>query len=563
MIWGIPDKNTELETHAQALYQERNLAVITIANPNPPDGGKRGSLNPELSVYVCHSAGKPMDITFGANHRGEWKEIMTFSAVGDGTYGARSRDMIKRGRSYEWEVTATDGSERVTQRFTLELVYFFGDSRTRILMSDCWKYGFLKRGKEKGKFYATVQRGMWASYDLDRGWDRTFQRLFWDQGAPPPEDCGPNEHLDDGGNLGHPFWGYWDGKYRALGIDVNRWKAVASETFEGFQDLTEMEAATWDMSGPQQSHWPEGSAYTFSEDRAWIMAVDYDEPNSRSNVKYWEWTKQGGWHEPVTVGSFKEPHTGRVALLRHNRSTWYVYVTEGESSTATQETSATLKYFKSTDGGKTWGPLQDTGLEAHGLWSSVSFGRYGDNYYVILSKDCNTMIYYSQDGENWAEWQKELKRVVAPGMWMRPHGTLLHQSALILTVCPSARYVEEQYGVIALVPEMISHPGKPTDPCPACGDRVKEAASEVELAVTVHGPQTYDVAFYWADGTFIGEDKLLQEGDIARVSVSGLSAGKHEWYVVARGALFEYCGAEPDTASDEQWSDVCGFTVGD
>jgi hypothetical protein len=70
------------------------------------------------------------------------------------------------------------------------------------------------------------------------------------------------------------------------------------------------------------------------------------------------------------------------------------------------------------------------------------------------------------------------------------------------------------------------------------------------------------VAFYWAEGTFIGEDKLLREGNTATVRVKGLEPGKsYRWYAVARGALVEYYGAEPDAASDEKRSELVGFFV--
>jgi hypothetical protein len=66
----------------------------------------------------------------------------------------------------------------------------------------------------------------------------------------------------------------------------------------------------------------------------------------------------------------------------------------------------------------------------------------------------------------------------------------------------------------------------------------------------------------WADGTFIGEDKLLREGDTATVVAKGLEAGKsYAWYAVARGALLEYYGAEPDAASDEKRSDAVRFST--
>ena len=162
--------------------------------------------------------------------------------------------------------------------------------------------------------------------------------------------------------------------------------------------------------------WYEGTAYTFSEDRAWIMTIDFDatqpprdedkkwvEHQGRGVVKYWQWTKAGGWEKPVIVGTVAN-HAGRVALVRHSRDTWYLFVCEGKASDGLPgaldlSCSSTLKYFKSTDAGKTWGVLQDTGVPAHAYWSSVSFARYGDNYYVFVSTDGNTQISFTRNLE--------------------------------------------------------------------------------------------------------------------------------------------------------------------
>ena len=109
---------------------------------------------------------------------------------------------------------------------------------------------------------------------------------------------------------------------------------------------------------------------------------------------------------------------------------------------------------------------------------------------------------------------------------------------------------------------MMSLPATPSEPSPANGASLAAGTTETELSVKVHGKQTYDVAFYWADGTFIGEDKLLREGDKARVTVKGLTAGKtYPWYAVARGALLEYYGNEPDTMSDEKWTETFRYSI--
>lgn len=151
---------------------------------------------------------------------------------------------------------------------------------------------------------------------------------------------------------------------------------------------------------------------------------------------------------------------------------------------------------------------------------------------------------------------------MARGMWMKPHGTLLHQNALIFTVAADIDYHDDQLGIIVVVPELVAGCQTPTQPAPADGSMLPPGTKETALSVQVHGPQTYDVAFYWADGTFIGEDKLLREGDTATVVAKGLDAGKsYRWYAVARGALLEYSGGEPDAASDEKRSDVVSFSI--
>jgi len=123
---------------------------------------------------------------------------------------------------------------------------------------------------------------------------------------------------------------------------------------------------------------------------------------------------------------------------------------------------------------------------------------------------------------------------------------------------------------------VLARPGPPTDARPTDKAALPQATTATELAVTVHGPQTYDVSFYLrkapppggvpiqhATDAFVGEDKLLRAGDTARVTASGLQPGAtYEWYAVVRGALLEYSGAEPNTASDEVWTDVRTFSVG-
>lgn len=535
---------------------------MTISEPCPVDEGTSGSLNPVLSVKIDHRAGKSMDITFQSDASGRWEEIVRFVQAPSGTFQARPKNMLRRGETYHWNVTANDGTATKSQTFGFTLAVFVGAKQTVIAHSDCWKYGYLKHGWEKGRWFATTQRGAWAGYDLDKGWYRTFQR------AVRRENWNGGTTFGDGGDFGHPFWGYWDGRYHLVGT---RWRwpggsgfeSVSSRTFEAFRNCVfEKDVCDTGLRTQQESH--EGTSYTFSDDRAWIMAIDYDRANKQGTVKYWEWTKGGNWKQPVVIGAVSN-HTGRVALVRHTRDVWYLFVTEGKHGTLdglqNSNFQSTLKYFKSTDAGRSWGTLVDTGVPAHAIWSSVSLARYGDNYYVFLSAGNDSFVYLTRDLEKWTVDHVRKTRV-AKGMWMKPHGTLLHQSALVFTVAADMDYHDDQVGIIVVVPEMVAGCQTPTHALPANLSTLPKGTIETDLSVRVHGPQTYDVAFYWADGTFLGEDKLLREGDAATLHVKGLERGKsYRWYAVARGALLEYYGGEPDAASDERRSGESAFVI--
>ena len=533
---------------SKAGFRPLEDGVIAITDPVSADNGVRGSLNPPLSATIRHAGGRPMTITFSSDASGQWRDIAVFKQASSGTYRACAKDMLRRGQSYCWKVTAADGQVTATKLFTFNLAYVVGPSRSVIMTSDCLKYGYIKHGWEKGQFFATAQRGMWAAYDLDKGWRRTFQLIAKSRGAGMTGVL--PQAVNEGGDFGHPYWGYWDGSYHVMNMLAQE---MSSRTFEGFSklrfpyDLKPLKIAT------QCAEMQEGTTYTFSEDRAWIMAIDFDATQppraedkkwvshqGRGNVKYWQWTKTGGWEKPVVVGSVAN-HSGRVALVRHSRDIWYVFVAEGNASQSGPDCSSTLKYFKSTDAGKTWGALQDTGSPAQAAFSSVSFARYGDNYYVFVSADGNTRIYFTRDLETFpGKLPKDgcCRHVAepprhAPASKCEASRCALHQSALIFTVAAGMDYIDEQLGIVAPVPEMMSHPETPSEASPANGAALAAGTTQTELSVKVHGKQTYDVAFYWADGAFIGEDKLLREGDKAARCREG-ACGRKDLSVVRR-----------------------------
>ncbi|MCU0872420.1 MAG: hypothetical protein MUE50_08740, partial [Pirellulaceae bacterium] len=441
------------------------------------------------------------------------------------------------------------------------VVDYIGEPSQKIARAECFKYGHVRRGREPGRFYVATQTGPdnAAAYDVNRGWSGPIT-------IPA---------------MGHPSWGYWDGQYQRFGlVGQKEFGVVSSDTFEGLAETDTVRHAKiigrWENTDPTSN--PEASPYTFSNERAWILWIDHEAATEMGHVKYIEWTKDNqekragfrgtGWSEPVRIGRCRSRwHAG---LLRADRSTWYVYVGEGENVTP-QGSNATLKYFKSVDAGKTWGELQDTGMPVNAVCVNPSFARYGDNYYVFVTDDTSVHAYYSTDGEN---WRKDSKLTLVDGYtgtvgtWSWPlkaHGTLLHQGALISTAFgpPGNSYEGDQYGYITPIPEMLAKPELPSNPCPADGETLTAGTGHVALSVDVAGPQTYDVAFYWENDVFIGVDQLLKQGDTARVEVQGLKGGTtYRWYAVVRGASLEYLG-EPDSTSDEVRTKLHGFRIQD
>lgn len=522
---------------------------MNIKSVSPVDGSRIASLNPRLSVEIDNIS--LSDITFSLlSDNGVWQEIARYQGVPAGSYAARPSGIRERDTTYVWKVSVVSEGKSIEEEYGFSVVDYIGEAVTPIGRATCWKYGYIRRGRTPGRFYVTTQTGFGrggAAYDVDRGWYETFF---------------------DTPRMGHASWGYWDSQYHAIGGTQGgtHIAQVSSETFTGFQNMDRVRHGR-KIGAYQKSNWPETSTYTFNNHRAWIMAIDYHEDTERGDVRYWEWTKEAedvkrgwrgqGWSDPVTIGDVLS-HTGHVSLLQIDRDNWCLYVVEGAD-----EKVSTMKYFKSGDAGRTWSGLNDTGIPAHPIWSHVSFARYGDNYHVFLieSDTRETVIYQSSDGITWdPESRKVLETDINPARWMKSRGTMLNQSALIYTSNRNRFGEDDQYGFIVPVSEMLAGPGLSLNPHPGEGSIIASGVSEVSLEVGVKGDQVYDVAFYLADGTFIEIDRLLKEGDTASVKMPVEPGQTYSWYAISRGATVEYYG-EPDSTSDEAWTDIFSFTV--
>ena len=515
-------------THANsATFSFTTRPKIYLTNISPPNGGQRGLLNPLLSVDVYNAYNKLMNITFATNATGAWEAIETYTNVGDGSYLALTEGMKERNKMYYWQLNVTDADgTRVEEALSFEIVPYVGPRVSLVARAFCCKFGFIKPSPVQGQFIVTTQQaihpGPWARYDdvphfaiydSNLGWIETYQPIF------------------ASGAIYHDSWGYWDSQYHVIdGHTQGRghFLMIDSPTWEGFQSMD-----FWDSYyyGPEFGGGNPVN-YVFNNSYVWLLT---------GGMGYYPWSKDSGWGAPRYVGP-----GGPADLLRLNKTNWLFYAETGAPYNG-------VLYMETKNAGVTWaGPYyvsnSSVTAEGHGC-GRLSFARYGDNIYMFVT-DSNYLpvAYHSTDGRNW-----DSKINVSDIATLCHHGTLLNQGALISTFDDRNQDPAPEYGVITLVPEMLAYPDEPTDLYPVDGARLTPGTTETDLQVVVHGPQTYDVAFYWANGTFINEDKLVQESQTAKVHVTGLSEGSsYSWYAIIRGALRgDWTGGEPLTTSDE------------
>jgi sucrose-6-phosphate hydrolase SacC (GH32 family) len=217
--------------------------------------------------------------------------------------------------------------------------------------------------------------------------------------------------------------------------------------------------------------------------------------------------------------------------------------------------SDTVRYVESFDAGQTWGTEQTALTNIPDYSTRMVFVRYGDNVLFVLVNETNNhvVLYNSTDGKTWTYMTEIYSQgAMVPTMAMLSQTTILWAAADLGT--------GNVVGGISFVPEMLAYPQTPTNPYPGNNTTITQPETKVRLNVTVHGTQAYDVAFYWANGTFIGEDKLLREGEVATCEVSDLRDGlTYSWYAVTRGTTYDYWGNEPDTTTDEARSATYTF----
>ena len=236
--------------------------------------------------------------------------------------------------------------------------------------------------------------------------------------------------------------------------------------------------------------------YSFGSDKGWVIA-------NIGGLYYWEWTKEtNSWSSAHLISS-----SGgyRPRVLQTDENTIYVYV----------ESSGSVRYVKSTDGGQTWGSMINTGISSTG--DQVSFKRYGDTYFMITYDGTyGISLRTSSDGVSWGNRQTiydgNPSGYYGPNLLILDEDTILWTATEKNTVDSWGFGWREHFGSTFDIAALDAGSGKPDSPDPVNNSVLPPETHSVYLNVTAHGSETMDVAFYWANGTFIGVDKLVNDG---------------------------------------------------
>jgi len=514
----------------------------SISNPSPSNGAVGIQLNPTLSIQASDPDSNLMNVTFSTNASGTWQDIEIYTNVGDGTYTAQPSTMGAYNSLYYWCVTITDGKSTVVANYSFTTF----DPLRNVGTWYCWGNPEMGRSAtDPDRFYIVFQHidtvpggeehsPYYAEFDRNLGWIATDQPV-----------C---DWSNEGIANGHPFMMYYDGQIHiawSYGGDAQHDNAtysdlemITADTFEDFQSMVPGNRSTPITENLNDRF--VANAYDFDNDCVWAFGR-----NGGTHIEYWTWNPSSGW-STGTILTQTSPGWG-PGLLPMNKTHYYLYYQVRESDT--------LRCVESFDAGQTWGSEQTVMNNVPDYSTRINFVRYGDNIYLVLldETDYHVLLYNSTDGRNWT-YAAEIYDQPS----MIPCISMLSQTALLWAT--SNQGTGQIAAGVYFIPEMLANPGTPTNPYPEHGSTIL-LGDKIRLNVTVHGAQTYDVAFYWANGTFIGEDKLLREGEVASIEVTGLGNGTYSWYAIERGTTYDYWGNEPDTTTDEARSPTWSFEI--
>ena len=545
----------------------------STSNPSPRDGAINVQLDPTLSIDAVDGDNDALTVTFWTNTSGLWQIIGT-KAGHNGTYTQTSTNMDRYITKYYWRACIRDGKSWTNNTFSFT-TRSEQDFYTQIGFYSCAGMPYMgEDAYDKDTFriiwFGNQYVNPWPPHGRPYVlWYAEFnKKTGWVTGTYPPDHLDSSWLCDwntDPSSTGCEDFAYFGGEYHVFWTDGGYVAHIHAANWSDFQSMGSHEHLEPFQLYPGDA-W--GSSYAFNNSYAWKFYV-WADPVKGNTLCYWTWNEASGWSPMTPMWSTSTGSTGEyphdcagAVLLPINRTTWYIYYKSNIGGDH-------FNIMKSFDGGQTWTapalasgiPQQINTYRTH----RPCFVRYGDNFYLIVNQYGEDIsCWNSTDGEHWGNLQ-----TIHSGTWYVPRAIMLDQSHLLWTasdidwIYPDPMRTGEIYGGVYSIPELIANPGMPSNPYPLNGALLPEGTLSTRLQVTVHGTQTYDVAFYWANGTFIGEDKLLQEGETATVEVSGLREGElYSWYAISRGTTYGYWGHEPRTTTDENRSDIFVFALG-
>jgi hypothetical protein len=519
---------------------------IIISSEFPLNDTKWAYLNPDLSITVKDRNSNLFDVMIKSNSSGSWKIIETFLNVSNGTYITTGKNMLERSNTtYFWSVNVSDiNANWINKTYTFEMVNYTGRKTTHITDSVCSRYGYVQPDIIRGRWRLTSQNGtfngnhpgQYAVYDINLGWTTTFGEIF------NSTACFTCAHI---------VWGYCNNRYWIIeGSHAgNPMYEINRTNWSDFKELnwSTIKTEIVNPTAPDTEPVP----YAFNDSHMWLLFAE----QNASNIwfcAYVPWRSSTGWGDiNLIYETAEKSQIVGVSLLRLNRTHWIIYYGN--------RTSREMSYVESFDAGQTWSyPDNSTGI-IHIRQSGsqrLSIARYGRSRYYLFFDSSHALIYESKDAYNWSLYD-----------WY-PAGDNIHHGCLINPNCIISTYAQApdpgpQYASFTDIPIMNSNPNKCDTPYPPHNTNLSKGTNSTSLTAIVHGNQTYDISFYWENGTFIGKDILLEEGDIAHISVDSLSdGGRYGWYTISRGtAVDRWRPNEPLTTADEKKSDIFYFNI--
>ena len=100
---------SELRNGVAVYVQPPRPSSPVLRAEQPQNGTVNQTFNPQLSITATSFQNRPMNITFGTNATGSWKNLGSFNNRPNGVYSVSTTVMNVPGTTYVWNVSCSDG----------------------------------------------------------------------------------------------------------------------------------------------------------------------------------------------------------------------------------------------------------------------------------------------------------------------------------------------------------------------------------------------------------------------------------------------------------------------